>query len=1041
MHYLTGWFIRNPVAANLLVLLILALGAMTLSSIRIEGFPRIPPDSITIVSEFPDSTAEQVDELVTEKITKSLEGLEGVRSVVSVSEEGFSTVTVRKTGGQSLQKLVDKIRMRVDGISDLPSAVRRPIIEENGYDFPALYINLHGKTDPATLQTLADRFREELLAHPDISKLKVWGLHSRELQIEVDPMALEKFQLTIAEITQLLKASSLNFKSGSLKTSGGYISLNTDQKSKFAADFAQLPILTNGNGAAVTLGDIATVRDAFEEGDYLFRFNGELTAGMEILVGRKENLIKISEIVHQIRDDFSVQLPAETKITIWGDSSFYISDRLNLLKDNGVQGLLLVLAILALFLNVRLAFWVAMGIPVAVLGAVAVFGSKWVDYSLNDVTTFGLIIVLGILVDDAVVVGESVFEERSNNSDPVAGTEAGVRKVAVATVFGVLTTVAAFFPLLLLENPLGKVLAGFSGVVILALLFSLLESKFILPAHLAHTRFSQGAERRSFQAWIWMQRKAHAGLCWFRDRVYAPILMVSLHFRLAVLIIFLAAGTLGMGLIGLGKIGTTFFPEVPGQIVTVSVEMDARVPFQHTKRKMEEIRQIGEDLSRELQSGKQLENEPIRTMFLIIDSAGTAQIFAELSPVDERPGVEITDVVKVWRERTGEVEGALKLEFSGTEEIADGFRIKLYSKDVELLKMASGELKEYLEGFEGVSNVRDDLVPGKPQLEIRLKPEAKSMGFDLATLAEQIGNSYAGAEVHKISRERREWRVLVRYSSSARDTVDDFLKSKVRNKTGDWIALQTVADIKSVYVSGNIYRHNGKRTNTVRADIDRAIVSPEELAQAVFEMKVPKLSSVYPGVEIAKSGELEEIEDISDGMKRALLLAALLIYVLMAVPLKSYWQPFVILAIVPFGYIGAALGHLIMDLKLSIFSFFGMMALTGVVINDSLVMMTRYNQARESGMDVLPALKEAGIDRFRAIFLTTATTVIGLSPLLMETSEQAQYLIPAAASLAFGELFSTFLMLILVPVIIAISEDVKTFFSRPSMKGVTHVER
>lgn len=1038
MHFLTGWFIRNPVAANLLMALVLFLGVMTVLTIRIEGFPRIPPESVNISTTYVGGSTAQVDELVTQKIEKALEGIEGVRSTSSRSNDEFSIVSVRRAGGQDLQKLLDRVRLKIDGIADFPAAVQRPVITDSGFDFPALYLNLHGQTDPATLQRLAERLREELLSRPELSRMNIWGLFDREMMIEIDPQILQRFNLTISDIVEKIRASSLNHQSGTLRTAGGTIRLRADQRARFSTEYASIPIVERSNGTSVLLRDISTVRDTFKEGDYLFRFNGEPTTGMEVLIGRKENLLRVSQVVHEVVASFEKQLPPNIEITIWGDSSNYIADRLQLLSDNGVQGLLLVVLVLSMFLNVRLAFWVAMGIPISIMGALAVAGSKWIDYSLNDVTTFGLIIVLGILVDDAVVVGESVYEERRSNPDPVLGTEAGVHKVAVATVFGVLTTIAAFFPMLLLDNPLGKVLAGFSGIVILALIFSLIESKFILPAHLARTDIEQPPRYLLSRLWAKVQWACRGGLGWFQDVIYAPLLRTTVRHRYAAVVLFAAAGTLGLGLIGQGKIKTVFFPEVPGQIITVNLEMDTRAPFQLTRANLERIRQIGSELNEQVKRQHSLDTAPIRSMFLLISDASSARLYAELTPVSERPAVGVLDVLEQWRQRTGKVEGATQLQFTGSEELGGGFQLQLFSKDAQLLKLASKELHAFLSRYEGVSNIRDTLSPGQPELEIRVKPEARNLGFDTATLASQIGNSFGGAEVQKVRRAGSELRVVVQNSGPSRDTIDDLLQSQIRSKSGRWIPFQSVAEVKGGYVSGIVHRENGKLVNTIAASINRTIVAPEELGQAVFEELVPGLTAKYPSVAVKKAGELEEIGEIKGGMMRALLLAAVLIYVLMAIPLKSYWQPFVILAIVPFGFIGAALGHLIMDLPLSVLSFFGMLALTGVVINDSLVLITRYNQEREDGQAVSSALQRAGMGRFRAIFLTTATTVIGLLPLLTETSEQAQYLIPAAVSLAYGELFSTALMLLLVPALIAITEDVKSLL-RGSTSGAQAV--
>lgn len=1040
MHVLTSWFIRNPVAANLLMALILFLGVQTALSIRIEGFPRIPPEAVNVTIEYPGATAAQVDELVTQKVEQALEGLQGVRSITSRSGNGYAHVSVRRAGGEKLQAVLDRVRIRIDGLTDLPEKARRPAIEASGYDFPALYVNLHGQSDPATLQTLAQRLKETLLSEPELSRLKIWGLIPRELRIEVDPERLRQYGLIVADVTSAIQANSLTFQAGQLRTEGGTIFLRADDRAQYAPEYAALPIIERPDGSFVPLSDLAIVEDGFLEGDFLFRLNGNPTVGMEVLIGQKENLLDISRVVRRVVEDFEAQLPPQVQAEIWGDSAGYIAERLALLRSNGVQGLLLVTLMLSVFLNVRLAFWVAMGIPISVMGALAVAGSKWVDYSLNDVTTFGLIIALGILVDDAVVVGESVFEERRKGGDNIKGTERGVERVAVATVFGVLTTIAAFYPMLLIDNPLGKVLAGFSGIVILTLIFSLIESKFILPAHLAHVPLDGERHYLVTRLWGQVQDTAQGGLMWFRDYIYRPTLEFSVRHRYAVLILFVAAGALGLGMLTKGKVKTVFFPDVPGQVITVNLEMDARAPFSLTRDNVDRIEAEGRALNAEIAEAAGMEIQPIQTFFTIVDGAGSAQIFAEMLPVAKRPDVPILDVVRAWRDRVGAVEGATELQFTGSEELAGGFRIRLMSKDEELLRAASEEMRRFLGAIDGVNNIRDGLIGGQPEITLRLRPDARNLGFTTETLASQIGYGFGGSEVTRVRRDGAEVRVIVQNARTARDTINDLLQTRLRSSAGSWVPLGVVAEVEGTYVAGSVNRRDGQRTNVVTASIDRSLVAPSEVGQAVFEQLVPELARTYPSVKVATAGELEEMGEIQGGLIRALMLAAVLIYVLMAVPLKSYWQPLVILSIVPFGFIAASVGHLIMGVSLSLFSFFGMLALTGVVVNDSLVMITRYNQAREEGRCVSNALHDAGLGRFQAIFLTTATTVIGLMPLLTETSEQAQYLIPAAISLAFGELFGTALMLLLVPVLIAIAEDVLGLFrSAPKVQPIPEV--
>ena len=469
---------------------------------------------------------------------------------------------------------------------------------------------------------------------------------------------------------------------------------------------------------------------------------------------------------------------------------------------------------------------------------------------------------------------------------------------------------------------------------------------------------------------------------------------------------------------------------MPGQVISISLKMDARAAFSLTKTNMEHIEAVGGALNQELREKHGLDDAPIRSVFAIIEDAQSAMLYAELLPVADRPSLPIMDVVRSWRERIGTVEGAVSFQLSGSEELAGGFELQLQSRDTDLLALASVELREFLADIDGVHNVRDSLTPGQPELEIRIKQQARSLGFDSAQLATQIGYAYGGASVQTVQRGDKEVKVLVLNNKLARNSLDDLLQSRLRTRDGRWIPISAVADIKGRYASSHIRRVNGMRTNRVLASIDKSVVAPQEVAQAVHEKFWPDMEKRFPSVTLKQGGELSEMVEMKGGLQQALLIACVLIYILMAVPLKSYWQPIIILSIVPFGFICAAFGHLIMDLPLSLLSFFGMLALTGVIVNDCLVMITRFNEARAGGADLQTGLREAGVGRFQAIFLTTATTVMGLMPLMMETSEQAQYLIPAAVSLAFGELFGTFLTLILVPVLLAITEDIKLLFGK-----------
>ncbi len=1038
MHSLTSWFIRNPVAANLMMALLVIAGWLSVSSIRIEGFPKLPADTLSVTTIFPNAHVDQVDQQVTRKIEKTIEGLAGVLKVTSFSSEGLSVVSVKKQEGYALERLSTDLRARLDALFGLPGEAEKPIVSRNDFDLAAMIVQLYGDVDMSTLQQVSSDVRETLLALPEVSKLKTWGKKTPQVRVELIPQKLLAYQLSAEDVVVQIQKSSLSYQAGSLETKGGKILLRADSISYRQVDFENILVKSLRNGRELKLKDIAKVIDDYEDDDSRVRFNGQLGIGLEVLIGRKENLLEISEAVKAAIDDMRPSLPKGVNLVSWADSSYYISERLSLLKDNAVQGLLLVFILLSLFLNIKLAFWVAMGIPISIAGALAVMGSNWVGYSLNDITTFGLIIALGILVDDAVIVGESVFEERSKTSDAIKGTEQGVRKVATATIYGVLTTIAAFFPMLLIDNAMGKVLASFAGVVILTLIFSLLESKFILPSHLAAISMNNSSkslkDSRSITGFFKsigyrIQTFAQNMLEGLKLKIYAPVLKLALKQRYAALVLFISMAVLGIGLINNGSIRTVFFPDIPGQIIFVQMEMDSRASLSLTVKNALHIEQMANELNLQLDKEFTLEKRPIREILTVVNNASSVEIFAELTPSTERPDLSSKTIAKRWRDAVGKVEGATELSISASEQTGGGFALQVFSKNDAALRQVSNLLIDHLRDVPGISNIRQELKPGQPQLRLFLKPEASHFGFTNERLASQIGGRFGGIEAQRIQRGSDEVKVMVEDNKQARDSFSDLLNLRVLNDEGRWFPLTAVATIESSYTTDHVARRDGKRVNTIHVTLDKQKISPSELGIELFDGVVKQLETRFPGVDVKQAGELEEVFAIKGSLIKALLFTCVLIYVLLAIPLKSYSQPFIIMSVIPFGFVGAAIGHLVMDVPLSLLSFFGMLALTGVVVNDSLVMLTRYNQAREENMKVQDALNDAGIGRFKAIFLTTTTTVAGLTPLILETSEQAQYLIPAAISLAFGELFATAITLILIPILIAISNDIRALFS------------
>ncbi|MFT6123815.1 MAG: multidrug efflux pump subunit AcrB, partial [Oleiphilaceae bacterium] len=971
------------------------------------------------------------------------EGLAGVKKVSSYSSEGISSVSVQKQEGYLLERLSEDLRAKLDAIYGLPEKSEKPIVTRNDFDLAAMIVQLYGDTDTNTLQKTATDVREALLALPEVSKIKSWGKKQPEIRIELIPDKMLAYNLSPELVITSIRESSISFQAGSLKTLGGTIALRADNERLQRLDFEEIRIKSFKDGREIVLTDVANVIDDYEDDDSIVRFNGQPGIGMEILIGREENLLDIAHAVKDTLIEQRLSLPNKIKLVSWADSSHYITERLSLLKDNAVQGLLLVFILLSLFLNIKLAFWVAMGIPISVAGALAIMGSDWVGYSLNDITTFGLIIALGILVDDAVVVGESVFEERSKIKDPIKGTENGVKKVATATIYGVLTTIAAFFPMLLIDNAMGKILASFAGVVILTLIFSLFESKFLLPAHLAAINLDDepldSSKKASIFSWLSsvvraIQGYAQQSLEVFKTRIYQPILEFSIKQRYTVLIIFLAVAVFGISLISNGSIRTVFFPDIPGQIITVHMEMDPRAPASLTANNAKHIEKIVTGLNQEWQDQYNLQHLPVKDILTVVNGASSVEIYAELTLPVERKQLSIIAMTEQWRLKSGVLEGATELSFNASEQTGGGFSLQVIGNNDTALRAASDLIIEHLRSIGGISNVRQDLKPGQPQLRLTLKPEAKYLGFTDEYLATQIGGRFGGAEAIRIQRGSQEVKIIVEDMASSRDAMSDIFNMRIQDQHGKWFLVTSIANIESSYVTDYVARSNGKRINTLYASLDKSRISPSELGAEIFGAYSNGIEAYYPGIEIKEAGELAEVFSIKGSLTNALLFTCVLIYILLAIPLKSYTQPVIIMSVIPFGFVGAAIGHLIMDVPLSLLSFFGMLALSGVVVNDSLVMLTRYNQATAEGMSMHAALNDAGLGRFKAIFLTTTTTVAGLTPLMLETSEQAQYLIPAAISLAFGEIFATGITLIIIPVLIAISHDIKALWSPSNSK-------
>lgn len=1025
MSWMTKWFINNPVAANLLMMAIVISGVLAFGQLRVESFPQIAPSSISITVVYPGGTAQQIDESVTQRIEESISGIAGIKQITSQSSAGMSRVVVRKTSSTDLDKLLDDIRNQVNAINGFPVQAERPQVVRNEFTNLAAFVVVSGPRTDDELQPIAKQLEQALKKNPQISKVSNWGARTSQLVIEPVPDQLKALGLSLEDLAGLVEQRSLESRSGELISDKGRMVIRGDGYADDLQKLNQLVVISGSNGK-IYLGDIAKLTRGYQYSGSIVRNNGSNAIALLVSTSQTDNLLKVSEAISETLDEQRAILPSDIELNTMADMAPYIEEQLFRLSENAWQGLLIVLILLGIFLEIRLAFWVAMGIPIALTGTLAAM--QWFNYSINDITLFGFILVLGVLVDDAVVVGEAIHEKRMvngsssgdlniNGPSNINGKTAawqGVHSVSVATVFGVLTTIAAFSPMLWINNELAKVLAGFSAVVIFALIFSLIESKFILPSHLAQL----SVKKPSTSIFAKVQNAAQGGLQWFNLNIYKPLLEFALGYKVASLLGFVAVISLAYGMWSNGAIRSALFPEIPGRYITAVIELEDGAPLPLQRQALLQVENAMTQVEKGLMDDYPLQEKPVVNLLAWSDGYGEIEVTAELTneSLSLLPG---NLLLKRWRESSGQIEGAYSVKFSAAEEPAGGTFLTISSSDRELASRVSEQLADTLASLKGVSDIYDDGQDGLPQVRLVLNQYGQQLGLTQATLAQLVGEAFGEREVHRLLENGQETKVLLQYPRDERRTLAQLQQAIIMLPNGGSVMMGDIAEFRHEQEPQVVYRRDREQVINLYWKQNRDLQSPEKTREQLEET-IEFLHLQYPSVTIKAGGEFEEIGEVSDGFKSAMVLTLLMIYILLAVPLKSYWQPMIIMAVIPFGFAGAIFGHYLMDLPISILSMFGMMAMTGIVINDSLVLITRFNAEYRQGVPLQKALVIAGTSRLRAIFLTTITTVCGLLPLLSETAEQAQYLKPAAVSLVFGELFATAVTLILIPVLLGL---------------------
>ena len=1017
---LINWFANNHVAANLMMIIIILSGLYSVATITKKSMPDFDLPIIQISMAYPGATPADVEKGIIILIEEAVEDVDGITTVRSVAREGSGSVTLEVAESYDINEVLNDVKTRVDGIINFPidaepASVSRTLIRND-----ALRIEIYGDINPVSQKELAQQIRDELLELDNVTSVRLAGDRPYEIGIEVSENTLLKYGLSLDQIAQRIRMSSLDLPAGSIDTEGGEILVRTQAMAYNYQDFDKIVLMTTTDGTILTLGDIATIVDGFEDTETYARFDGHPSISLTVQTTSNQNMLQVTESVRNFVAERSQALPEGIQMNVWADTSYYLQDRLDLMTTNLLMGALLVLIILSLFLELKLAFWVIVGIPISFLGAFALMPAVGLD--LNMLSLFGFIMVLGIVVDDAIIIGESAHHSMSKYGHSVDSIVHGANRVALPATFGVLTTIVAFMPLLMISGFAAAFTESIGWVVILCLVFSLVESKLILPSHLVHFG------RPNANSWfsripVWCNDK----LSTYVHNTYVPWLRRCIKYRWITLSSFVGVLIVSAGLMAGGIVRVVFLPEIPSDFIQASVTMVEGSPELQTRAIMNKLEQAALSLNGKFEFEDTETGETstdIVDHFIIVGSgvsSGTAAIEMDKDVANQIDSDLITQYLLDY---IGEMPGLKSLTFSAGQVFGGNpISYQLVSSNPAELTAAAAELEAKLRTYNGLINIKNEAVNSKDELRLQLLPRAEVMGFTLNDLSTQVRNAFYGSQAQRLQRGDDEVRVMVRYPEGERVSIGDLEDMYIRTSNGEAVPFSSIADFDMQPGYAQINRVEGERSVAVNADIIESMVEPNVVNTDIKNNFFPELKSRYPSVDYREDGGTAEQASIIQDMARGMLFAIFGIYALLAIPLRSYTQPLMIMGVIPFGIVGAIVGHLVVGIPVNFMSFLGIIALSGVVVNDSIILVNFVNKAKRKGIPIIDAVVNGGIRRFRAILLTSLTTFFGLLPILLETSMQAQFLIPMATSLAFGIVFATVITLLLIPCLYVILED------------------
>ena len=1028
------WFVKNPVAANLLMILILVAGAISaLSRIPLEVFPDFAPNTLIVRVPYRGASPQDVERGILTRIEEAVQDIVGIEKISSNAKENIGIMTLEFGNEVDYQKIVSEVKNRVDAISTFPEETERPVYSQPVRRRELISVVLYGDLLENDLKVIGESYRNRLLLDPEITQVDLGGVRYREISISVDQKKLEAYNLTISDLRTLVRKQSLDLPAGRIDSAKGRWNIRTQELSEDVRSLSALLLPIGPDGQNITLSDLADIKDGFEEDKMGTIFNGKPAVFLEVYRVGNQNAITLSNKIKKIVEESRMDLPAGVQIETWRDFSRIVKGRLSTLTWSAIQGGILVFLVLGLFLRFKLALWVCLGIPLSFMGALIFMPAMGI--TINIFSLFAFILVLGIVVDDAIVTGENIFSTRDKMDDPVQAAILGTKAVALPVTFGILTTIVAFIPTLNIDGRLGMLFSNISGVVIVVLIFSLIESKFILPAHLKHLPKSKPLNEEPWTS-RWQQYISR-GLESFILNKFKPFLKVCLNYKYIVLALAVSLCAFIWAMVQNGTIKSSRLPAVQSETARGTLVMPEGTPHAYTAKYLEKMRSLAQDLQEEYKhptTGQSaIKNIMVNFGFRGAGRRGSSHI-GYIMVEFESPEVRDTNVtprefVNEWERRIGQIPGVKNLSFRA--EIGrrgSPISIQLASNNFKTLKQSTDSLKGFLKSIDGLRSIQDDIEDGLPELRLSLKQDAKERGISLRDISTQLRNSVFGAEIYRVQQQLDDIRVMIRLPKNERVARHNLDNLRIRINRDTWVPLSSVAEWKIDSTPAVINRVGGFRTVTVEADmvkdkVDIAVLKDELI---IF---IEELMNKQPGLNYSFEGQMLDEEKSNKSLQLGFLFSLIVIYALLAIPFKSYFQPFIVMSVIPYGIVGAIIGHLITGFNLSLMSQMGMLALIGVVINDSLVLVDFVNKRRkEANIPSSQAALEGSVARFRAILLTSLTTFAGLIPLLLEDSTQAKFLAPMAVSLGFGVLLSTFVTLVIVPIHYLVLEDIKKIF-------------